>query len=467
MRIYYLYLLLVTFFFFACGKKSAPPSPIPTSNAVYISGFRGDDYLIAQNGKIIITPVIKRENEQTESGLEFQWIIDGNIVSVERNLEISIPFNISNGRKLCRYNVLDAQYDKLFSKEFYINITNPFGYGYYFLSVDGNFNSLLSHINIDKNSETVFHTSVIGDIPIGNSASSLNCTLLYDGQAERCYYKIYITSRYGEVPHIVTENISLSPLELIRSTHNGITFIPTMHIMGHHYESTSHFLNDGVYAIYRFGMLAQQVADNEKYKWGYITAGNNDKCIYAYNSLSGKYYVIMTDRDCKVERVEGDVNLLGEKIIGSVLRNYYGENGIIDDVAILTSKQGGVTQYNITDKSISRTWSGSIRGVAGCSTATIVKGCWYVASGNIVYIFDAVKKSVNPFITLEGGIGDINAIALNRTGEKLAISTFNNQSSYATKGSVVIVDIVSKKISTYYNTIYNCMGIICCDSKKL
>lgn len=465
MKIYYLLLLISLFC--ACGKKSDTPStpPKPTSNAVYISGFSKDDYRVAQNGKIIISPVIKRENEQTESGLEFEWIIDGNIVSKERNLNINIPFNISNGRKLCCYNVFDTQYDKSFSKEFYISITNPFGYGYYFLSVDASFNSLLSHINIDKDSETVFHTSVIGNIPIGGSANSLNSFALYDGQAKRVFHKIYITSRYGEVPCIVTENISLSPLEMIRSIHNGITFLPTMHIMGHQYESTSHFINDGVYAVYRFGVLKQ--LNDARYKWGYITAGNNDENIYAYNTLTGKYHLIMPDRDFRVESVEGDVNLSGERIIGSDLRNYYGENGINEDVYILTSKQDVVTQYNIINRRINRTWSGSVQGLAGYSAATTLKGCWYVASGNIVYIFDATKKSVTPFITLEGGIGAINAIGLNSSGEKLVITTFNSQSSHAAKGSVLIVDIVSKKITTYYNAIYNCVGVVCCDSKKL
>lgn len=453
-----LYLLLLV----SCGKKSDKISelPIETSNDIYISGFKDTVHLVAQNGKIIITPTLQREKEQTEEGLTFQWTIEKTVVSEKRDLEITLPHDLSSGTKMCRYSVYDTKYKKTFYKDFQIGITDPFGYGFYFLSVEESGASLLSHINIEKESEVVFHTAMIGTVEIGANANSLHTFPLYNEASNRLIYKLFITSSGGKAPHIVTDNISLSPIEMIRSDHNGTKFKPIFHTLGHHIEDTSHFVYDDVYALYRNFKLDVQSCGVGKYRWEHLVAGNNDETIYAYDALSGLYFTLGSEN-----AIEGSTSLKGEKIIGTSLQNSYVNGKMEENVTILTSKQGKLNQYNIIDKVFKVTSHCSSSGKAS-ATVHITDDQWYVAIDNTIFLYDGKTNSIHQFVTLEKSIGIIQKMALNQKGDKLVISAYNTQSRNRVKGAIAIVDSSTKEMKLYPNSIYSCVGIVCCDSRS-
>lgn len=457
-----IYSLFYFLLLISCGKNPDKISelPIETSNDIYISGFKDSAHLVAQNGKIIITPTLQREKEQTEDGLTFEWIIEKRVVSEKRDLEIALPHDLSSGTKTCRYSVYDTKYKKTFYKDFQIAITDPFGYGFYFLSIEKSGVSLLSHINVEQESETVFHTAMIGDVAIGRNANSLHAFPLYDESSNRLIYKLFITCSGGEVPHIVTDNVTLSPIEMIHSNHSSTKFKPTFHCLGHYIEDTSHFVYDDVYALYRNSKLDVQSCGVGKYRWEHLIAGNNDETIYAYDALSGHYFMLGSEN-----AIEGSTSLKGETIIGASLQNSYVNGKIEENVTILTSKQGKLNQYNIIDKVFKVTSHCSSSGKAS-ATVHITDDQWYVAIDNTIFLYDGKTNSIHQFVTLEKSIGIIQKMALNQKGDKLVISAYNTQSRNRVKGAIAIVDSSTKEMKLYPNSIYSCVGIVSCDSRS-
>lgn len=458
-------LLLCFLLLISCSKSTSEPKEVkeePTSNDIFISGFKKEGYTVAQNGKILITPIIKCENEQTEEGLTFQWTIDKKVVSERRNLDIQIPPSISNGTKACRYRVHDKKYNKTFDQDFQITITNPFGYGFYFLSVEETGGSLLSHINVEKESETVFNTSVIGDFEIGNRANSLHTLPYYNESLQGVSYKLYITSSMGETPHIVTENGSLTPIEVINTEHNGVKFRPTHHFLGHHADDTSHFLFGDTYALHYNSQLTFQSYGSKNYQWEHLIAGNNDETIYAYNAITGRYHILGNERP-----IEGSLSLKEEKIIGAIVQNSYsGEGGgIVENVTILTSKQGQINQWNILNKHFKKTQSCPASGTA-TTALHVADEQWYISIGNEIFLYSGKSNTMSPFITLESSLGTIQQTAVSQKGNQLVVATYNAQTNSNLKGSIAIIDITTKKVTLYPNTIYNCVGIASCDSKS-
>lgn len=459
-NIYYLLLLIIV----ACGKGADIPvdesPPIENRpNGVTISGISDDDYVVAVNGRIIISPIVTRDTEQTYDDLTFEWIIDGNSVGKSKDLNITLPTNISNGKKKGRYNIYCTKTTKLYSKDFNITVLNPYGYGYYFISVDEAEKSLLSHINIDSNYDIVFHTSAIGNAEIGDNVHSLNAYPYYDLAVDKLKYKIFITSENGATPHIITESTTLTLLETISSSYNGISFTPKIHIIGHDFEKTSHFFSDRSYFLYENSVLSHK---NNKYKFSYIIPGNNDRYLYTFDRSKGIFCVIDTEKEHTIVELNGDLS--SKSIIGHRLSVRYENNQVKDEILILSVHDKKLSFYKIANNEIILEEVVDTESVVSCAVQ-IGKTTWALGVGNKIYQYDESKKMLTSYYTLNTTFGKVESIDISQNKEKLIITTYNESTNKLMKGSIVILDknMVAKN---YPNVIYRCKVIKCCDASR-
>lgn len=456
------HLILVTVLIFSCSKKSEIEKvQVYTSNDVFISGFNDDIYTIARNGRIIISPILSRENIQTESDLKFEWIIDKKVVSKDRNLDINLPFDISNGEKSCSYKVTNSTYNKDVIKDFKIHITNPFGYGYYFLSVDNSGKSLLSHINIDNDSETVFHTSTIENIPIGDHANSLNSVARYNPVLGKVIHEIFITSEKGDAPHIVTENTDLSIVSSINSL-DASTFVPTFHITGYIEDNISHFISGNDIFSCKNNKLIGRTNNSNGRKWSYLVAGNNDFFLYAYDEKSSNFFSISTGNNYIASPINGSTNLKNETIIATKLTNRYQNGAILEEVTILSSSSNKLSIYTISEGNILLNKSLDINNSATSAVVT-ENGDWYIGIANLVYFYDVKSQNLTLYAELDKAIGDVIKLALGGKEKSLVVTTYNSQSTHFLKGSIAIINNTNKKVIYYPNSIHRCVGVVCCD----
>lgn len=462
-RIYYFIFLALLIFGCSSGDENDTISDKILPNEVYISGLKKDTYVVAQNGRIIISPIIKRENVETESDLDFEWLIGDLVVSTKRDLDIDLPFEVTNGEKKCQYKVTRSSDGKGYESSFNISVINPFGYGYYFLSVDRLGKTILSHININENQGTIFHTTRIGEAYIGKNGNSLHSNGKYSRSAQKIIYDLYITADSGDNLHIVTENVSFSVLRSISIKDVSVEFSPSSHVTGFQVERESFFISKGEIFEYEDNILTRRPTAG--YSWTDIVAGNNNLWLYAKDKSSGQIFTISTADGYSVKQISGDLNLSNETIIATRSSSYHLDGGVADRITIITSAKNRLSTYVIDRGGITLRGSVEVSGVA-TGAVFIDDDAWYIGCGSTVYHYNCKTNSIMQHVVLEPSVGDITSLALTSKSNKLIIATETTNSTTRVGGSVVIYDNASGNITTYPNVIHRCVGIACCDEDK-
>lgn len=132
--------------------------------------------------EIVIEPGYKIVHERvSENDLRYEWSIDGEKVSAERNLRIE-PLHV--GRHAGSFTVIDAARDIRYSTIFTLLVTSSFSEGWFILSDDGG-RSLLSYVDlVDASTPGELVRDVYGDVngePLGSDPRKIRL-VAYDGQ---------------------------------------------------------------------------------------------------------------------------------------------------------------------------------------------------------------------------------------------------------------------------------------------
>ena len=101
-------------------------------NEVLIDSI-GTSYMREAGTDIYINPGVRSLNEEM-ADLSYSWTIDGEEVSKEEVLDITLP-PLSYQNHLCALTVTDNISGMQYRWTFNLSIVNPFNFGYYFLTM--------------------------------------------------------------------------------------------------------------------------------------------------------------------------------------------------------------------------------------------------------------------------------------------------------------------------------------------
>lgn len=474
MKKYNIIVLLVLLF--SCSKENEEKNngnkQTITENNVTKITLDKKEYITARNSKIIIEPIIERETEQSDKDLQFTWTIESEIISLQRNLDYTIPRNQELGTKKCSYKVTNKSTNKEQNVEFILTTVNPYGYGYYFLSEDENKHTQLFHINTTKNSDVVFNTSVIEDVTIGDTPQILSKKKIYNPTTNN-YYELSIVTNKGEYPYIKTNTNTFTLDDKIEKNGYSINFTPSFHMLNT--RGIDFFINNGEILIYSNNCIYSS-DNNGNYDWKNPIQGLIGKHIYMFDKISNKYYQIIPDDNgytynnimpiatCPIMRDEelaGYHRTLARTTDGSIK----------EEVSLLTATMGKLNRYKIENTNnnvlIKHTKADFKDGITQKTSITTAEdGTFYLGIGNKIEISSSIHDELKLFTTLPTG-GDIVKLVISDDNLKLIVSTYDKKSNLLQKGSIYIIEIKSKKIISYPNTITKCVSIADCSNSIL
>ena len=113
----------------------------------------GTSYMREAGADIYINPGVRSLNEEM-ADLSYSWTIDGEEVSKEKILDITLP-PLSYQNHLCALTVTDNISGMQYRWTFNLSIVNPFNFGYYFLTMRDDNSTEMAYIQAvtDDNTE--------------------------------------------------------------------------------------------------------------------------------------------------------------------------------------------------------------------------------------------------------------------------------------------------------------------------
>ena len=466
MKTKYTILMLISIFsslIISCEKEDIQkPQDEIKENIVLISDFWNKEYISTKNSRVVISPEIKRSEEQTEVDLKFEWFINKRKVSNDRNLDYIIPYNTNIGELNCLYRVTNIYHKTKYVHEFKIEVTNPFGLGYYFLSGTEHEIATLSHINID-NPEYVTNTTAIENASFGFNPNSLSTKIKFDKLTSRQYNEISVTTQNEEYTHIKTNTIDMK-LDLLLSSDD---IYPSKH--GINSLDMEYFIEDGKHVAFSDNSLITSYHKGEKYYWSNPINGVLGKTIYMYDKLKNKYFIIepYSNGDITFDKVVPILNIHSfenEKIIGTKCK--FNPIAKKEVVTILSSTDDKINIYAISydfkNAAFNDIKSLSVLGEKGSAIYCYIKNKWYVGVNNNIYSIDE-NYSLTKEFTLNISNDNIVKLHISRDGNKLVCASYNEKTLNPMKGSITTIDLDSKTTKGYPNTLSMCVDIICCD----
>lgn len=423
--------------------------------------------------------------DENNINLSYSWTIENEEVSTERNLDIDLP-TLSYGEHLCALTIKDNDTGMQYRQTFTITIANPFNYGYYFLTRkdDGATEMAYIQAKAEDNStvEDVKYATGVAEYSFGNEPQQIYGSFSW----QYTNWQITFITQEGENPVIITDNNTFLPTSLVTANNfieqdKGYEFKPENTVISASANVGQFFTSNGQFIRYSNGKLYRPARHLQEYYWTHPTIGDKGAAYaWVYDELTKRFYTlqayssdipelgIIADSyayDNVIEpannpEIDGDILYTSDKYSNVNVFNVYTTEA--DGLKIYTFNKS----FNAQDASfvgetllplpITSDKIGFTVGTTGLSN-----GIFYVNSGNEIYSSPTTLPSLSPFITVPSDLGTIEYLGISALGNRLVAVLYDENSSEERKGSVVFIDIATKKIThTFPHILHRCVSFL-------
>lgn len=445
---------------------------------------RNYDVLMGQTLKI--TPQIEDKFKDNSPDLSYYWILEKDTISKERNLDyiIDIPIKVYQGKFVLVDNKTGMNYITVFA----LNVTSPFGRGYFFLAEDEKHNTILSFKAVGDDSKDIVTTDNMRGIPFGKYPKNMAGVKAYRSGPQDYSWRVFLVSGEGQYPVLFADLTSYSPIKYFTKESFMGTWGNEFQFKPSHVSLKSagvtYFINNGRVALfdnsnmYRPSQLFDGTPD---YKLddmliGDINRFNGARSLIGFDLISSRFKVVtrypqsdpvkgivynsnILDRMVDIPAPEGITD--GHKVLGSA--SFY-----IPATGYLTSKVVTVKGSNLNLISFDVPYSAgtpflpamrilntqNVPGVTADSKMTVFEnmgGYAYVSAGNKIMRSNFVDGTFVEFVSVPSEFGEITALkyqinSVNSATPRLFISTYDKNSTSENKGSILIYDVDTRTV---------------------
>lgn len=444
-----------------------------------------DEQFCEAGAHLTIKPTLTMLDENNIN-LSYSWTIGTDEVSTERDLDIDLPA-LSYGGHLCAFTIKDNDTGMQYRQTFTLTIANPFNYGYYFLTRKDDGSTEMAYIQSktedDASIEDVKYATGVAEYPFGNEPLQIYGAYGYNADYSATRWQLTFVTKNGEYPVIVTDNSTFLPTSLVTSNNfieqdKGYTFEPDATIVSMMTSTGQFFTSNGQFIRYANGKLYRPARHLQEYYWSHpVISDRGEASAWAFDELSKRYYTLQTYKmDIPEEGITADSyaydNVVeptnNPEIKGTVLYGADKLNGMTHAFNVYTADTEGIRIYNFS-KTYNQTdpafVSEALLPLAGANANTAItvgstglsNGVFYVGSGNEIYSSPTTLPQLSQFITIPSDLGSIEYLGLSALGNRLVVVLYDENSSEERKGSVMFVDIATKKIThTFPHILHHC-----------
>lgn len=440
-----------------------------------------DDQFCEAGAHLSIAPTLTILDESSIN-LTYSWTIDTKEVSTERNLDIDLPA-LSYGDHLCALTIKDSDTGMQYRQTFALTIANPFNYGYYFLSRKDDGSTEMTYIQskTEDNSsiEDVKYTQGVAEYSFGKNPQQIYGSYSW----QNTNWQLTFITQEGETPVIVTDNSTFLPNSLVTESNfieqdKGYTFNPDATIVSIMATTGQFFTSNGQFIRYANGKLYRPSRHLQEYYWTHpVMSDKGEASAWAYDELTKRYYTLQAYKsDIPEQGIIADSyaydNVIeptdNKEIKGSVIYAADKLNGMSHTFNVYAADTEGIRIYNFSktyNQNDPAFVSETLLPLSGANENTALavgsmglsNGIFYVNSGNEIYSSPTTLPQLSPFITIPSDLGTIECLGLSALGNRMVVALYNENSPEERKGSVVFVDIATKKIThTFPNILHHC-----------
>lgn len=466
----------------ACAEDDGNYDYTPI-NSVTIEGLE-EDLLVEAGSRLQLTPVLNITDE-SNINLSYEWTIGETVVSTERNLDIALP-PLDYGEHLCALTIRDLDNGMQYRMTFSLTITNPFNYGYYFLTRMDDGSTEMAYIPANSEdastAEDVMYATGVGEYPFGKEPAQIYGGYTYVNGTS-CWQMTFLTKE-GDNPVIITNNNTFQPMYLITDANfinedQGYRFLPECTVVSMRQEQF--FISQGQYIRYVDGKLYRPARHLQDYYWSHPVMGASGASFaWVFDELSKRIYSIapyssdnpelgiVADSYAydEVTEPENNVTIDGTLLYasdaysgGGHLFNAYAAES--DGIHLYTFKKA---VWNAKESTFSSETVLPLPGAGentkiAAGTTGISNGMFYVGSGTEIYSSPTTLPTLSSFCTLPSDLGEVEYLGLSARGNRLVVVMYDENSSEERKGSVVYVDLSSHAVThTFPHILHHCAG---------
>lgn len=477
--------------FFSCSKDLGNYNynelPSYTVSEIKTGAGVSRNYDIVLGETLEITPVIESSSASNKEDLSFCWIVENDTVSQERDLKIvvDLPIALHQAQFVLTDNNTGLQYKTGFA----INVTSPFGRGYFFLNQDEDNNTLLGFKAVSDAKNLVSNTDELKGRKFGKYPLNMNGVKKFKTGPTDYRWEVFVLSKESDYPVVYADLTTYAPIRYFdENSYLGnwsteFNFKPTY--VDLRAAGVTYFINDGRIAffdnnnLYRHSLLFDNTPDYrlDNVLIGDIQRFSGFRSIIGFDLLSSKFKLIsrypasdpskgiiynanILDRVLDIENPQG-VSYVGHKVVSSY-------STYISSVRLLNSKVFSIKDNNIHlsefVSSITSPYlpeifdlgSQSIPGLTSNAPMAIyenVAGDAYLAANNIIYKSSIAVLNFAAYLQVDPSLGSVTAMKYqisspgnNVTTPRLFVCTYDPQSTHKYKGSILVYDVNTKSI---------------------
>lgn len=443
-----------------------------------ITGIK-NAYTAVIGDSLNIPVTLKHTVDTKDPDMSYNWEIDGRSIANTRELHILPPSDLSFGNKLCRYTVTNKITGMKYFQTFNTNIVSPFNWGYYFLTEKEDHSTVLSYFSVAEDNTKFVETTSVSGVEFGNNPQQIMGTFGYISTIKDYFWTIYFLTKEGEAPVILTENATFIPSGTISTSNfvdqnSGYVFAPEE--MKINRQGNPFFLSQGQFISYSKGVLYRPARHNKEYKWSHpVFSQAGGSFMFVYDNLSHKYYVIKPQANDPSQGIIGDSyaydqvveisdcpDLQGHSIIGTAPAML----GNKDFATIVTANNQGINLIKVAyDRTLSTgnlesTETLAVSGADSDTKALLIKQDWFFTIGNMIYTSPVLLPALDEFIKIPAEYGKIVNLNASAMQSQLVVTTYDSESPAEMKGSVIFIDITTKKMTPYKHVIHKCVSIL-------
>lgn len=446
-----------------------------------------DDQFCEAGAHLTITPDLTIFDESSIN-LTYSWTIGTKEVSTERNLDIDLPALSYDNKHICALTIKDKDTGMQYRQTFTLTVANPFNYGYYFLTRKNDGSTEMAYIQSKKTDDStiddVKYTTGVAEYPFGNEPKQIYGVYGTENKIDRWQFT-FITQE-GENPVIITDNNTFIPTSLVTRDNfieqdKGYIFKPETTITSSNKDVGQFFISNGQFIRYANGKLYRPSRHLQEYYWSNPVIGDRGaKFAWVYDELTKRYYTLQAyTSDIPEEGIIADSyaydNVIeptnNQEIKGNIIFSEDKLNGSNHSMNVYIADTEGIKIYNFK-----RTWdkqdpafvSETLLPLSGTNEKTTItsgirglsNSIFYVNGGNEIYSSPIILPKLTPFITIPSDLGNIEKMGLSALGNRLIVVLYDENSTEERKGSVVFVDIATKKIThTFPHILHHCVSL--------
>ncbi len=459
-----------------------------TLNEVTIDSINGT-YTLEAGAQFYIEPDIKSLDETT-ADLSYSWTIEGEEVSQERVLDITLP-PLSFQTHLCALTVTDNVSGMQYRQTFNLSIVNPFNYGYFFLTEREDNSTEVAYIQAvpeedgGPTMDDVKYVTSCGDYIFGNNPSQVLGNFFYNSGAGGYQWNLTFLTEEGDNQVIMTDNLSFLPSTLISDANfidqeSGYVFKPEATVIDQ--MNNQYFISNGQFVRYVSGKLYRPARHDKEYYWSNPAFGaRGDIFCWVYDEISHKYYSIAAYTaddpaagiyadEYAYDKVLEPAN--NQEIEGKIIYASDALNGLVHTGTVYSAANDGIHVYSFT-----KTWrqddpaliSVDVLPLNNMSETTafalgsvgISNRQWFFGTGTDIYYSPTTAPNLQPWLSLpiDLGLGEIEYLGLSALGTRMIVVLYDENSTAERKGSVLFIDFATKEIThTFPHIMHHCVS---------